>query len=71
MKVKLLSLDANSAQIHIESDQNDLRGIWGIQNIAPYHEQFRSLISSLELAQNPNEIFNEIRDKYRLRRTMK
>ncbi|MGC9658879.1 MULTISPECIES: hypothetical protein [Acinetobacter] len=71
MQVQLLSLDANSAQIRIQSDKNELRGIWVIQNLAPYHEQFKSLISSLEVVQNPDEVFNEIRDKYRLRRTMK
>ena len=54
----------------MQSDQNNLRGVWVIQNLAPYHTQFKSLISSLEVAQNPDEVFNEIRNKYRLRRAM-
>lgn len=71
MQVTVLGLEANSAQIRIKSDQNELRGVWIIHNLAPYHEQFYSLISSLEVAQNPIEVFKEIRDKYRLRRIMK
>ena len=68
MQVTVLSLDSNSAQVRIDSDQKDFKGLWMVQNIAPHHEEFKSIISNFKNSQNPSEIFSEIQKKFRLRR---
>ncbi|MBJ9705498.1 hypothetical protein [Acinetobacter calcoaceticus] len=66
MQITVLSLDSNAAQLRIESDEEKWRGVWKVHNLAPYHEQFVATISQLTHSQKPSELFNEIRNKYRI-----
>ena len=65
MKIEVLELNQNSAQVRIESDVRGERGVWLFQNLAPYQNEFTSLINDLANSSNPSEILVDIRRKYR------
>ncbi|MDC5520036.1 hypothetical protein NRA58_06350 [Acinetobacter baumannii] len=68
MKVTILEINQNSAQIKIESENRAEKGIWIFHNLAPYTSEFTGLMSELVQSPNPDAVFADIKQKYRGRR---